>query len=129
MAYKKKNYTVDGSRFSTLAEAAVEFTQALGLTTPWNGNLDAFNDILHGGFGTPEEGFVLTWQHANISRQKLGYAETLLWLKKCLSHCHPSNVPDIQNRILAASRQEGKTLFDILVSIIEDHKDIELRLS
>jgi RNAse (barnase) inhibitor barstar len=78
----KKVYAVDGSRFSTLDECAAEFTRALGLTMPWNGNLDAFNDFLRGGFGTPDEGFILIWQHSDLSRQRLGYGETLRWLEE-----------------------------------------------
>jgi hypothetical protein len=38
----------------------------------WRGNLDAFNDILRGGFGTPEDGFVFRWLDAQRSRQALG---------------------------------------------------------
>jgi hypothetical protein len=124
----KKVYAVDGSRFSTLAECAAEFTRVLGWTTPWNGNLDAFNDFLRGGFGTPDEGFVLTWQHSDLSRQRLGYGETLHWLEERVHDCHPSNVAHFQERIAAARRQEGETLFDTLVAIVRDHEDIKLRL-
>jgi hypothetical protein len=124
----KKVYVVDGSRFSTLAECSAEFTRVLGLTMPWNGNLDAFNDFLRGGFGTPDEGFVLTWQHSDISRQRLGYGETLHWLEERVHDCHPSNVTRFQERIVAARRQAGETLFDTLVAIVRDHEDIELRL-
>jgi hypothetical protein len=124
----KKVYTVDGSRFSTLTECAAEFTRVLGLTMPWNGNLDGFNDFLCGGFGTPDEGFILAWQHSNISRQRLGYGETLHWLEEGVRHCHPSNVAHFQERIAAARRQEGETLFDTLLAIVRDHEDIELRL-
>ena len=41
----KKDYVVDGARFATLDDAAAEFTRALGLTMPWQGNLDGFNDF------------------------------------------------------------------------------------
>src|ERR1700679_2893122 len=121
---------VDGSQFSTLVEAAAEFTRALGLTTPWNGNLDAFNDFLRGGFGTPHQGqgFVLVWLHSEVSRQRLGYGETLRWLEENVQYCHPSNIAEIQSRIVGARRYEGETLFDTLVSIIRDHEDVELRL-
>lgn len=124
----KRVYAVDGSRFSTLAECAAEFTRVLGLTMPWNGNLDALNDVLRGGFGTPDEGFVLIWQHAGLSRQRLGYCETLRWLEERVDHCHPSNLAHFHERIAAARRQEGETLFDMLVEIVRDHEDIELRL-
>ena len=124
----RKVYLVDGGRFSTLAETAAEFTRVLGLTMPWNGNLDAFNDFLRGGFGTPDEGFVLIWRHSDISRERLGYSETLRWLEERVQHCHPSNVASVQERIASARRNEGETLFDTLVEIIRDHDDIELRL-
>jgi hypothetical protein len=124
----KKVYVLDGSRFATLTEAAAEFKRVLGLAAPWNGNLDAFNDFLHGGFGTPEEGFVLTWRHSELSRQRLGYVETLKWLEDRVQHCHPSNVASFRERIASARRGEGETLFDMLVEIIRDHEDIELRL-
>lgn len=38
----------------------------------WGRNLDALNDVLRGGFGTPEGGFVLRWRHAQRSRACLG---------------------------------------------------------
>jgi hypothetical protein len=124
----KKVYVVDGSRFSTLGECAAEFTRVLGLTMPWDGNLDAFNDFLRGGFGTPDEGFILTWRRSDISRQRLGYGETLHWLEERVHHCHPSNVAHFQEQITIARRQDGETLFDTLVATVRDHEDIELRL-
>lgn len=124
----KKIYVIDGSRFSTLSEAAAEFTRALGLTTPWGGNLDAFNDFLRGGFGPPDEGFILIWKHSAISRERLGYGETLRWLEERLRRCHPSNVAHFQERLAAVQRGGGETLFDEVVEIVRDHSDVELRL-
>ena len=89
---------------------------------------NAFNDFLRGGFGTPDDGFILIWRHSDLSRQRLGYGETLHWLEERVQDCHPSWVAHLQERIVAAHRQEGETLFDTLVSIILDHTDIELRL-
>src|SRR5437667_7339532 len=34
----------------------------------WQGNLDAFNDLLRGGFGTPEGGLILVWLNSEASR-------------------------------------------------------------
>lgn len=47
-------YEIDGSRFHTLEEFYDEIGTALIHGSPWGRNLDAFNDILRGGFGTPE---------------------------------------------------------------------------
>ena len=63
--------TIDGSRFDDFEGFTVEFTKLLPDWT-WNGHLDAFNDILRGGFGTPEDGFILRWLDSARSRQLLG---------------------------------------------------------
>ena len=48
----KRVYEIDGSKSATLNEFARHFTRQLNLVTDWRGDLDAFNDILNGGFGT-----------------------------------------------------------------------------
>jgi len=49
---------IDGACFSDFDGFTREFTRLLGDHT-WRGNLDALNDILRGGFGTPDNGWVL----------------------------------------------------------------------
>ncbi len=74
---QKKIYVIDGHHFTTLEEFYDEISRVLIPHTHWGWNLDAFNDILRGGFGTPEEGFILWWKNSDISRQRLGYTETV----------------------------------------------------
>jgi RNAse (barnase) inhibitor barstar len=124
----KKEFIVDGEKFSTLTEAANVFSSSLGFIAPWNGNLDAFNDMISGGFRTPDEGFILVWRHSKLSQERLGHNETLHWLENNVKRCHPSNIPKVKERIIAVKRGEGETLFDTLVEIIRGHKEIELRL-
>lgn len=66
---------LDGAKFSSLKEFAIFFSNQALKGYPWDGNLDAFNDILNGGFGTPEGGFILRWENSALSRERLG--ETL----------------------------------------------------
>jgi hypothetical protein len=67
------SYVIDGSAFSTLDEFAKHFSmRVLSGTYEWHGNFDVFNDILRGGFGTPEGGFRLIWSQSSVSRSKLG---------------------------------------------------------
>jgi len=68
----QKSYEIDGSRFSTLEGFFDEVSDVLIPGMWWGRNLDAFNDILRGGFGTPEGGFVLRWKRSTLSRQRLG---------------------------------------------------------
>jgi hypothetical protein len=114
-------YEIDGARFSTLEEFFEEVSRVLIPNVFWGHNLDAFNDILRGGFGTPDEGFLLTWKNSDLSRQKLGYPETVRQLELRLARCHPSNKEHVAEGLQAALRHEGATVFDWLVEIIRCH--------
>lgn len=116
-----KTYFIDGNDFSTLEEFAAVFSKILLEDYTWYGNLDAFNDILRGDFGTPEEGFQLIWKNSAKSQRDLGYAETAKWYKKHLKTCHPSNIPRFREGLKLAKRSSGETVFDWLVEIIQKH--------
>jgi hypothetical protein len=111
---------IDGANFSDFDGFAREFSRLLRDYT-WRGNLDAFNDLLRGGFGTPEHGWVLRWLNSESSRAALGYQETTRRLERLLLTCHPSQRSIIQARISSTRRGEGPTLFDEIVGIIRDH--------
>ena len=127
---------IDGSRFADFAGFAEEFSRLLTDYT-WRGNLDAFNDILRGGFGTPEGGFTLRWDHSDLSRVRLGHAEMARRFEAVLETCHPTNQARVSEELDAARRGAGPTLFDLIVEIIryhgpggieaEDHVYLDLR--
>ena len=118
----KPKYEIDGSRFSTLEGFYEEITRVL-ITPgqPWGHNLDAFNDILRGGFGTPEGGFILRWVNSELSRQRLAYPETVRQLERRLRRCHPTGVSHVRQQLEAAKCGEGPTVFDWLIEIIATH--------
>lgn len=111
---------IDGANFSDLDGFAREFSSLLCHYT-WHGNLDAFNDILRGGFGTPEDGWVLRWLNSELSRAALGHGATVRRLEQILLTCHPSNRANVQARINDAQQGTGPTLFDEIVEIIRRH--------
>ncbi|MEU8284260.1 barnase inhibitor [Micromonospora sp. NPDC048905] len=111
---------IDGASFVDFAGFVREFSQLLCHST-WNGNLDAFNDLLRGGFGTPETGWVLKWVNSGSSRVALGYDATVRWLEQILLTCHPSHRANIEVRVSNAQHGQGLTLFDMIVEIIHDH--------
>lgn len=117
----KKSYEIDGARFSTLDEFYDEIERVLIPGKEWGRNLNALNDILRGGFGTPEGGFVLRWKNSEISRERLGYAETIRQLEQHLAVCHPSNRTSIEHDIDLAHAHRGSTVFDWLVELIQVH--------
>jgi len=124
----KPTLKIDGENFSTLEEFYDEVSRNLIPGAGWGRNLDAFNDILRGGFGTPEDGFVLVWQGSNLSRERLSYPETIRQLEQKLQRCHPSNRAAVQLELAEAQLSKGPTVFDWLIEIIRDHEDIELTL-
>lgn len=111
---------IDGDRFDDFDGFVGRFS-ALLADFQWNGSLDAFNDILQGGCGTPDGGFELRWLHSSRSREALGWPATMRWLEGTLARCHPSNVPAVTAQLEAARRGEGTTLFDWIVEIVEAH--------
>jgi RNAse (barnase) inhibitor barstar len=117
----RKTYVIDGARFSSLEEFYDEISSVLIPGAYWGRNLDAFNDILRGGFGTPEGGFVLRWENSRLSRRRLGYRETVRQLQLRLQRCHPSNRERVRRDLNKARQEQGPTVFDWLVEIIEDH--------
>lgn len=111
---------VDGARFSDLDGFAAEFSRLLDGYT-WRGNLDALNDVLRGGYGTPEHGWVLRWVSSDTSRAALGHPETARRLERLLPSVDPSNRAAFEARLAEARRGEGPTLFDEIVAIIREH--------
>ena len=67
-----REYVLDGPRITSLDAFYDEVSNVLVPGRWWGRNLDAFDDILRGGFGTPKTGFILRWQHADVSRAALG---------------------------------------------------------
>jgi hypothetical protein len=117
---KAQVLVLDGSTFDDLLGFQRAFSTFL-VDYDWHGNLDAFNDLLRGGFGTPEGGFVLRWLHSARSRKALGYDATVTHLERLLETCHPDNVQRVQSELAAARCNQGPTLFDVVVEIIRDH--------
>ena len=71
-AYYRPLFEIDGEDFSDLEGFYREFSdKVLGGRISWGHSLDALNDVLHGGFGTPDEGFKLFWHNSELSRKKL----------------------------------------------------------
>jgi RNAse (barnase) inhibitor barstar len=113
-------YEIDGERFATLEEFYSEIDRIMHLSA-WGRNLDAFNDILRGGFGTPEEGFTIRWKNHNVSRERLGYPETVRQISLRLERCHPSNRETVLQHLKDAEQGRNQTAFDWLVDIIRKH--------
>lgn len=94
-----KTITINADNFSTLDGFYDEIDNVLtrGLDWQTGHNLDAFNDLLRGGFGVHdyEEPINLIWQNSAKSKKDL-------------------------NQV-----REGKTLYEIIIEIIRGHEHIK----
>ena len=120
---------IDGAAFHDLEGFYAQVERELLGGTPFGRNLDAFNEILYGGFGPLPEAFALTWVNSALSRQRLGHAETVRQLRARLTQCHPLNRSAVQSELSAAKRGIGPTVFDWLIAIIRAHTNVELILA
>jgi RNAse (barnase) inhibitor barstar len=83
---EKAIYEINGHDFTNLEEFYDEISRVLIPGAGWGRNLDAFNDILCGGFGTPANGFILHWKNSAVSGQRLGTVYDIL-IKIIRDHC------------------------------------------
>jgi len=121
-------YLLDGERFDTLEEFYTEVGRVFVGGKSWGENLNALNDLLQGGFGPIPDEFQLVWRHAERSRERLGYTETVRQLTSQLRDCHPTALIKTAWALRAALRGQGPTVFDWLVTLIGEHPNVELFL-
>jgi hypothetical protein len=122
---------ITGGHFSTLSGFYDEVSSILMKDADWKvGTLDGFNDILYGGFGVFEhkDEVELTWKDAEKSKDELGFEATREFYENKIRQGKPFNTELIQQKLDELMAGNGQTLFDILIEIIELHKNITLIL-
>lgn len=116
-----KVYIIDGAQFGTLEELFEQIGRVLIPGAEWRHNLNGFNDILRGEFGTPDDGFEIHWTQSEESRARLGYGDSVRQLELRLQRCHRSNRPSVSQYLADARNGIGSTVFDWIVETIEVH--------
>jgi RNAse (barnase) inhibitor barstar len=128
-----KTVEIDGNSFSNLIEFYDEIERKFtkGLNWRIGRNLDAFNDVMRGGFGVYEylEDIEVIWLNSTRSKKALGYLETMNYLNHILKTCHPLNREIVQKELDLAKKGTGDTLFEIILEIIKDNSNIKLILN
>jgi len=118
---------INGGHFSDLEGFYEEISTVFMKDTDWKvGTLDGFDDILYGGFGVFEnnEELGIVWQESQKSKEDLGFDLTKEFYENKIRQGKPFNVKLIQEKLDALIAGNGQTLFDILIEIIESHKNI-----
>ncbi len=129
--HHNKMTVINGGHFSDLEGFYEEISTVFMKDTDWKvGTLDGFDDILYGGFGVFEnnEKLEIIWKESQKSKKDLGFDLTKEFYENKIRQGKPFNVKLIQERLDALIEGNGQTLFDILIEIIESHKNITLIL-
>ena len=94
-------------------------------------SLDAFNDLLYGGFGAikSREPIELIWSNSEESRQALGYEVTKAYYDEKLKPDSPFDKKMFREKLAALENGNGETYFEIILSVIADHPNIDLILN
>ena len=84
--------------------------------------MDAFNDLLRGGYGVHEPGEELhiKWIHFAKSRQDLGYNATTNYYREMLKKCHPTARDKVKKKLQDSINGKGKTILDEIIDSILD---------
>jgi RNAse (barnase) inhibitor barstar len=124
---------INGNKFSNLSEFYDEIERKMtnGLDWKIGRNLDAFDDVLSGGFGIHDvnESYQLNWKNTKKSKSDLGWTQTIDFIEKKIKTCHPTNIEFIKKDLEDAKNGIGETLFELIIGIIKEHKQIELKLN
>ena len=121
--HHKKMTVINGGHFSDLEGFYEEISQLFMKDEDWKiGTLDGFDDIL---YGVETD---ITWKHSQKSKEDLGFDLTKEFYENKIRQGKPFNVQLIQQKLDELIAGNGQTLFEILIEIIESHKNITLIL-
>lgn len=121
--HHKKMTVINGGHFSDLEGFYEEISQLFMKDEDWKvGTLDGFDDILYG----VETDIV--WKDSQKSKEDLGFDLTKEFYENKIRQGKPFNVQLIQQKLDELIAGNGQTLFEILIEIIESHKNITLIL-
>ncbi|WP_415327775.1 ribonuclease inhibitor [Chryseobacterium sp. MMS23-Vi53] len=119
----KKMTVINGSHFSNMEGFYEEISQLFMKDENWKvGTLDGFDDILYGIDSD------ITWKNSQKSKEDLGFDLTKEFYENKIRIGKPFNVKLIQQKLNELIDGNGQTLFEILIEIIESHKNITLIL-
>lgn len=126
----EQQFTIEGSRINSIPDFYAEINRVCMTGEDWQlGNsLDAFNDLLYGGFGAFKgaASVTLIWKDMAHSREALGVDATRKYYADKLQPESPFNKEHFAQKLEALNSGAGQTYFDILIEIIEDHPNITL---
>ena len=88
-------------------------------------SLDAFDDLLYGGFSKWKDydQLEIVWEDIEISQQHLGFDTTMKYYQSKIYPGSPYNQSLFRQKIKSLENGNGQTYFDLLIAVINNHKD------
>jgi len=126
----KKEIIIDGTRIFDKSSLYAEINRHFMKNESWQlgESLDAFDDLLYGGFGEIKENeeVRLIWGNFEENKKLFGFDFTLNFYDEKLKDSERFDSKGIQFKIDKLKKGEGQTYFDIILEIIAEHPNIEL---
>ncbi|WP_417444897.1 ribonuclease inhibitor [Joostella sp.] len=125
-----KQFTIQGDNIHDIKSFYKEINRLFMSSEDWeiSESLDAFNDLLYGGFGSlsSDEDIDLIWKNISKNKSDLGLETTLEFYKNKLKEPTIYNTDFIQEKITELEQGFGKTYFEIIMEIIVNQSRIHL---
>lgn len=125
-----KQIIIDGNQIHDIKSLYEEINLKFMQGEDWQlgESLDAFDDLLYGGFGAikGDEPINLVWENFENNREVLGFYLTLNFYENKLKQPQIFNKKIIEDKIQKLKNTGRDTYFDIILEIIASHSNITL---
>lgn len=122
--------TIDGNNIHDIDSFYREINRIFMKDEDWilGPSLDAFNDLLYGGYGVMKhyDKTTIIWLAFEKNRIDLGYKCTRDYYLSKISQPEVFNQVHFQKKLKELEDDNGQTYFDILLEIIKEHSHIRL---
>ncbi|AZI33093.1 barstar family protein [Kaistella carnis] len=125
-----KNIIIEGKHITDIETFYKEINRVFMQNEDWDisQSLDAFNDLLYGGFGEIKgnEPLQLIWKNFEENKKQLGFNATKTFYEGKLQAPETYNIDFVREKIKELESGKGRTYFEIILEIISDHSNINL---
>jgi RNAse (barnase) inhibitor barstar len=122
--------TIQGGDITDIASFYKEVNRVFMQDESWKigQSLDAFHDLLYGGFGLMHghAAIRIMWKDIEKSKQALGFEPTKHYYLKKLEQDSPFNKNYFSKKLKELEEGNGPTYFDIIIEILSEHEKIIL---
>lgn len=125
-----KKLIIEGEKITSISTFYEEINRVFMQNETWKigKSLDAFNDLMYGGFGEMKgnETINLIWNNFEENKMALGFKATKNFYEEKLKSPEIFNIKFIKEKIDELESGNGSTYFEIILEIIAEHSNIHL---